>query len=782
MKKIKRLLAYVSCAAMVASSFTAVSAAGKTVFVSPGESVQAAIDAADSGSVIVLRGGSYNESINLNKSNITIKAENGADVVFSTSETGKLEDITKEEKDKILISDSKKKVKAVREIKNLGEMKEGGIYPVALQNNEYLPIAAMQEEEEPVLFGYIFDTTSRIITSDDKNPERMPLADTTKNADGTKTELRRREGDVSEKNKFIFNDKYLSGLNDVYFHIVFWDKESFVPVKFNGDNTITYTIPQSEDEPYYASQNAGYYVNDIAFIDEKGEWYADRESGTVFIYPKDDAADVEFITDDKTYISGDKLSNVKISGIKFSDTLGSAIDIKNSENIEILDCKFENTSDTAVKLEKCNDSKIDNCDFNNLGGGAVLIDGNLNTVDNCGFSKIGCLFWTEHEPINIIGNKNKISHNKIYGAAHMAIVLDGDENSVEFNDISGALDQTGGSVLLIAYGTSANKITNNYFHDNFDIRTDQYTLEGSRRDSIIPYKHGRRRCSDYAVGLYGTKNNEITDNYIKGVTVGVGFFNANNNNITNDLIFSEYILLGEGYKFIRYEGDEEITEERYSEGNTIKNIAQRAKYEYRDFVSDGFESKNTLENIAELVERNLVNDKLELDEALIKEKLPDFEVFSLDTVGRYEVKRTDEPEMTGAVTLLVGSNKFGVNGETRENDVQPMIIDGRTLVPVRCISESFGEEVSWDADTKTVSVGSEISIVIGDKNITVGGEKKEIDVPAAIYESRTFVPLRAIAEALGKSVTWDERGLIVITDTETEFSENELSAMIAELK
>ena len=41
---------------------------------SPGESVQAAIDAADSGSVIVLRGGSYNESINLNKSNITIKA------------------------------------------------------------------------------------------------------------------------------------------------------------------------------------------------------------------------------------------------------------------------------------------------------------------------------------------------------------------------------------------------------------------------------------------------------------------------------------------------------------------------------------------------------------------------------------------------------------------------------------------------------------------------------------------------------------------------------------
>ena len=744
MKKIKRLLAYVSCAAMVASSFTAVSAAGKTVFVSPGESVQAAIDAADSGSVIVLRGGSYNESINLNKSNITIKAENGADVVFSTSETGKLEDITKEEKDRIALPDIKKEIRAIR----TSEKFEQNL-PAVLQNGEYLPIAVYEALGKLTKWSYDYDQ-NRSLTSD---------------------------GYLYKDTKVIHADDP----SGVIVHGIMDNQEFFVPLNIEK-SFMTFTVPEDNSVTYSAPYNITEYVNDFSFIDEKGEWYADRESGTIFIYPKDGAADVEFITDYKTYISGDKLSNVKISGIKFSDTLGSAIDIKNSENIEILDCQFENTSDTAVKLEKCNDSKIDNCDFNNLGGGAVLIDGNLNTVDNCGFSKIGCLFWTEHEPINIIGNKNKISHNKIDGAAHMAIVLDGDENSVEFNDISGALDQTGGSVLLIAYGTSANKITNNYFHDNFDIRTDKYTLEGIRRDKIIPYKHGRRRCRDYAVGLYGTKNNEITYNYIKGVTAGVGFFNANNNNITNDLIFSEYILLCEGYKFIRYEGDEEITEERYSEGNTIKNIAQRAKYKYRDFVSDGFESKNTLENIAELAERNLVNDKLELDEALIKEKLPDFKVFSLDTVGRYEVKRTDEPEMTGAVTLLVGSNKFGVNGETCENDVQPMIIDGRTLVPVRCISESFGEEVSWDADTKTVSVGSEISIVIGDKNITVGGEKKEIDVPAAIYESRTFVPLRAIAEALGKSVTWDERGLIVITDTETEFSEDELSAMIAELK
>ncbi len=766
MKKIKKLLAYVSCAAMVATSFTSVSAAGKTVFVSPGESVQAAIDAAESGSVIVLRGGTYNESINLNKSNITIKAENGADVVFSTSQTGKLEDITKEEKDKILISDGKKKTKAVRGIKNLGEMKEGGIYPVALQNNEYLPIASLQELEKPS----IIEPGQEILA------ESVPLRiiDTEENPDGSVTVTRNSDATVG----YEYTDEYMSNLKNAYLHANLESKEWFIPLNFEGAGKIKYTLPADGRVAYPSNLTTLVYVNDISFIDEKGEWYADRESGTVFIYPKDAAADVEFIADDKTYISGDKLSNVKISGIKFSDTLGSAIDIKNSENIEILDCKFENTSDTAVKLEKCNDSKIDNCDFDNLGGGAVSIDGNLNTVDNCGFSKTGCLFWTEHEPIKIEGNKNKITHNEISGAPHTAVLLNGNENKVELNNISAALSVSGGSVIIVDERTEQNEIVNNYIHDIFDIRTDNLTY-GSRLLKVIPYKNGMVRTIDYAIGLYDTKNNKINNNFIKDITSGVKLAAAKNNDISNNMIFSEYLMLQESYSFVNDEG---TTEEYYSEGNTIKNNFQRAKLDFDGYTSTNFEENNTIENIKTVGQLNVIDYDLKLNEETIKSKNPDFEVFSLDTVGRYEVKRTDEPEMTGAVTLLVGSNKFGVNGETRENDVQPMIIDGRTLVPVRCISESFGEEVSWDADTKTVSVGSEISIVIGDKNITVGGEKKEIDVPAAIYESRTFVPLRAIAEALGKSVTWDERGLIAITDTETEFSEDELSAMIAELK
>ena len=743
MKKIKRLLAYVSCAAMVATSFTAVSAAGKTVFVSPGESVQAAIDAAENGSVIVLRGGSYNESINLNKSNITIKAENGADVVFSTSETGKLEDITKEEKDRIALPDIKKEIRAIR----TSEKFEQNL-PAVLQNGEYLPIAVYEALGKLTKWNYDYDQ-NRSLTSDG----------------------------------YLYKDTKVIRADDpsgVIVHGIMDNQEFFVPLNIEK-LFMTFTVPEDNSVTYSAPYNITEYVNDFSFIDEKGEWYADRESGTIFIYPKDGAADVEFITDDKTYILGDKLSNVKISGIKFSDTLGSAIDIKNSENIEILDCQFENTSDTAVKLEKCNDSKIDNCDFNNLGGGAVLIDGNLNTVDNCGFSKIGCLYFKNHEPVKIDGSKNTISHNDISDTSNTALYIGGNENTVEFNDISGALTRSGGSVILVSDGALNNKIIGNYIYDNNEDAEDKdkYDTYGDR---YIQQKSTVGRITtnyyDYALGLYGTSGNEIKNNYFSGKLCGINLAVAKDNVISNNLIFTDGFALNEIVDFNK--SAEEFF--KTSDNNIIRNNFKNSTEKLTVHTNGNFETRNTVENFNISGKLELIDDNLKLYEDVVKSKNPDFEIFSLDTVGRYEVQRADEPETTGAVTLLVGSNKFGVNGEIRENDVQPMIIDGRTLVPVRCISESFGEEVSWDADTKTVSVGSGISIVIGDKNITVGGEKREIDVPAAIYDSRTFVPLRAIAEALGKSVTWDERGLIVITDTETEFSENELSAMIAELK
>ena len=53
---------------------------------------------------------------------------------------------------------------------------------------------------------------------------------------------------------------------------------------------------------------------------------------------------------------------------------------------------------------------------------------------------------------------------------------------------------------------------------------------------------------------------------------------------------------------------------------------------------------------------------------------------------------------------------------------------------------------------------------IDDKQLTADGNVTEMDVPAQIIDGRTFIPLRALTEALGKEVFWDPMGIVVISD------------------
>ena len=122
--------------------------------------------------------------------------------------------------------------------------------------------------------------------------------------------------------------------------------------------------------------------------------------------------------------------------------------------------------------------------------------------------------------------------------------------------------------------------------------------------------------------------------------------------------------------------------------------------------------------------------------------------------------------------------------DTNNTDVVPFTQNGRTLVPVRFISESFGAQVGWDDATQAVTVDlqdTSIKLQIGSNQMLVNGEAVTLDVPAQTINSRTLIPLRALVEALGKNVHWDDRGLIIIADDALEYSEEALSKLITEL-
>ena len=102
--------------------------------------------------------------------------------------------------------------------------------------------------------------------------------------------------------------------------------------------------------------------------------------------------------------------------------------------------------------------------------------------------------------------------------------------------------------------------------------------------------------------------------------------------------------------------------------------------------------------------------------------------------------------------------KVMVNGKKVLFDVLPTSQNGRTLVPLRAIFEALGAEIEWDGETQTIKATKgdlSISLKIGSNNMTVNGENKELEVPAQSIDGRTLVPVRAISEAFGCDVQWD---------------------------
>ncbi|MDI9449250.1 MAG: copper amine oxidase N-terminal domain-containing protein [Pelotomaculaceae bacterium] len=103
-----------------------------------------------------------------------------------------------------------------------------------------------------------------------------------------------------------------------------------------------------------------------------------------------------------------------------------------------------------------------------------------------------------------------------------------------------------------------------------------------------------------------------------------------------------------------------------------------------------------------------------------------------------------------------GAVRVILNGRTLQFDVPPIIENDRTLVPLRVIFEALGAGVEWDGATQTVRAerdGTIIKLVIGGKAY-VNDQPVELDVPAKIVNDRTLVPLRFVSEALGCRVEW----------------------------
>lgn len=135
------------------------------------------------------------------------------------------------------------------------------------------------------------------------------------------------------------------------------------------------------------------------------------------------------------------------------------------------------------------------------------------------------------------------------------------------------------------------------------------------------------------------------------------------------------------------------------------------------------------------------------------------------TIATYVVTTGNQTYKAGSykhfIMLKLESPNMSVDGINQEVDpgrgTTPLVIAGRTMVPIRAVVEAMGGTVEWDGSTQKITLkarGNTVVMWMGKTDITVNGASKKMDVAPASKNNRTFVPVRFAAENLNCKVDW----------------------------
>jgi len=225
--------------------------------------------------------------------------------------------------------------------------------------------------------------------------------------------------------------------------------------------------------------------------------------------------------------------------------------------------------------------------------------------------------------------------------------------------------------------------------------------------------------------------------------------NANNQSIFGDFVFGDY-------QYLPY-----LTDGYYTTGSGIERFDFNTNYENKQTIV----SMNESENLSRSVDKITVVD----DWIYFTVKNTQYG-WGYGSDGRYVGWQFYRVETDGAILELLEKDLeilVSVDGYYMPYDdfTVPFIEYNRVLIPFRRVFDALGASVDWDSDTRTVLAQKgdiKIALPIGSNIMRINGREVTLDAPAKIVNDRTFVPIRAISEAFGYSVEWDENNQTVV--------------------
>lgn len=233
-----------------------------------------------------------------------------------------------------------------------------------------------------------------------------------------------------------------------------------VPVA-NVDRTAA-TISLQPPKPRYGLREGGrfYLENSLAALDSPGEWYLDRASGRLYVWPPLDArvGDLELsLTETLLDLSG--ASDVTVKGVTFEAARGDAVVMDGGAGNHIIGCVIRNIGNLAVRISGERNG-IEHCDIHDIGDSGIMLSGGdrftltpavLYAIDNR-IHNFGLWTRTYTAGVMVQGVGNVISGNTIFDAPHMGIQVGGNDHTIENNLIHDVVTETNDAGAIYMWG------------------------------------------------------------------------------------------------------------------------------------------------------------------------------------------------------------------------------------------------------------------------------------------------------------------------------------------
>ncbi len=219
-----------------------------------------------------------------------------------------------------------------------------------------------------------------------------------------------------------------------------------------------------------------YFLNVLEELDQPGEWFLDHQSGILYYWPPDRAAqETVFSLLEQPLLQLKDVSHVTFRGLIFEATRGNAVEIRGGAGNRIAGCLIRNVGNTGVVIAGGTDHGVVNCDVSDTGdGGVSLTGGDRQTlapgghfVENCHFQRIGRWSKCYVPAVAMTGVGLRASHNLIHDLPHCAILFWGNDHLMEFNEIHHIALETGDVGAIYTgrdYTFRGNQIRHNFIH------------------------------------------------------------------------------------------------------------------------------------------------------------------------------------------------------------------------------------------------------------------------------------------------------------------------------